>query len=247
VVSTCGAMWQGMTRFERMKIYKDLLEQVVAPRFGIFPEQLQKRRHFRVMIGVGHDDHDVLQRLGNCFAHGHCSTGSLVPMDDFDPEEPKQSSQVVFFKKFDDKPSSNHHSPAPSPSARKADAAPRNRDDNTQARSTVALLGRPLVLEVVSFVALLLTLTAVACTLQRILQGRRRGASEMFLAVEESGQSLPLVDECGQSRLWADECEQSTLLVDASEQSSDVGQWSSDSHQFVNSPPPFDHSRLPTV
>jgi len=102
VVSSCGAMWQGMTRFERMKIYRDLLDQVVAPRFGIPQEELHRQRHFRVAVGLGHDDNDVVRKLARCYTHGFCSSGDVLPMDDFAaPSESWRPSGPVFFRKYE--------------------------------------------------------------------------------------------------------------------------------------------------
>jgi hypothetical protein len=163
VVSSCGAMWQGMTRFERMKIYKDLLEQVVAPRVDILKEVLHKHRHFRVMIGVGHDDHDVLEKLGRCFAHGFCSSGPLVPMEDFDPDASQPRSEVMFLKKFDERPS--HES---------GEAAEMVTDDDGGRGMPAPLSRLPVMVTVFGSGVLLLTIAALACTVR---QGRCKSAA----------------------------------------------------------------------
>merc|ERR1711972_47340 len=35
VVDSCRAMWEGFTRFERMKIYMDAFKKIIAPRVGV--------------------------------------------------------------------------------------------------------------------------------------------------------------------------------------------------------------------
>jgi len=83
VVSTCGAMKQGTTRLERIRVYKDMIQGVLAPRLAVSVEQLHRHRKFMTLVGVGHDDFDVAHKLSRCWAYGHCSSHPLASMDDF--------------------------------------------------------------------------------------------------------------------------------------------------------------------
>lgn len=80
VVDSCRAMWQGSTRFERMKIYKDAVEQVVAPRVGVSQAQLDEKRKFMVLVGAGHADNTVISLLAPCLIRDDCDNDELVPM-----------------------------------------------------------------------------------------------------------------------------------------------------------------------
>jgi len=84
VVDSCRAIWEGTTRLERMKIYKDITEKVVAPRVGVSLSELHRNRKFLTLVGAGHSDNTVVQMLAPCLAFDECDSNILVPMSKFD-------------------------------------------------------------------------------------------------------------------------------------------------------------------
>lgn len=83
ILDTCGALWQGSTRLERMKVYRDAVINVLAPRLGISEAELSEKRKFLVLIGVGHDPDDAVREVAKCIVWDACSHGSLAPMETF--------------------------------------------------------------------------------------------------------------------------------------------------------------------
>jgi hypothetical protein len=84
VVDSCRAIWEGTTRLERMKIYKDITEKVVAPRVGVSLSELRGKRKFLTLVGAGHSDNTVIEMLAPCLVSDDCDNRFLVPMSKFD-------------------------------------------------------------------------------------------------------------------------------------------------------------------
>lgn len=88
IVDSCRAMWEGFTRLERMKIFKEMVEKVLAPRVGIEAKVLARTRQFWTLVGAGHSDITVIEMLAPCLALDLCyDFGRLVPMDRFGEKE----------------------------------------------------------------------------------------------------------------------------------------------------------------
>jgi len=190
VVSSCGAMWQGMTRFERMKIFKDVLDQVVAPRFGILQEELHRQRHFRVVVGLGHDDRDAVLKLARCYTHGFCSSGEVLPMEDFAPKEEEPPSEMVFFRKYEEEASVSPVGQAPPDNGtalvRIEEEEEEEQEDmvDDQGTSTIASMV-PLSVRAAALVSIQLVFGAAAFMYQR----RRRRSVAEAVAMRGSSES----------------------------------------------------------
>jgi len=83
VVDSCRALWEGFTRLERMKVYKEALHKVLAPRLGISAIELARKREFYTLIGVGHFDNSVLERLAPFLIDDNVTKHRLVAIDMF--------------------------------------------------------------------------------------------------------------------------------------------------------------------
>lgn len=97
IVDSCRAMWEGFTRFERMKIFKEVIQKVVAPRVGIEAELLASTRQFWTLVGAGHSDNTVINMLAPCLARDDCyNVSRLVPMDQYDSGEEEVKAKAGF-------------------------------------------------------------------------------------------------------------------------------------------------------